>query len=412
VSRTINANGVLSGVAAVSNTTSFAANNGSFAGFFVTKWSGTVDWDYGFLIDPGAVATAGIYMPGGTAMKAMRIGTLSSTTAGSGATLDATITRIVEVHADDNDTARAVGTQGRAIFGRTMIYADNACEDWGIDGLSKMSAVAKTGNVSAGVVGRFESTGTCSTATGSGNTFVAGVMGRLGGGGTFTLGAGTYACGVLSFYNTSTTNDFTGDRTCAFMATASDIAGTGDWDYGLFIEDTVDGIYSSTTTQAFEMIVSALPANARGARLAFTCATPAMSDGYGAFETDLTVSGTATGQVSAASCWVNIGGSAVLPASNYTQVHTDGIWDGGGTLGGNIAYVRYQCLLASNPAWCSLFDLNFSGANSELDAIFNCNDASLALGFTAGSPSGSATGTIPFFSTAGGSVKYIYVYDA
>jgi len=172
----------------------------------------------------------------------MSFGTLSSSTAGSGVTLDADVTRILEVHADDKDTARATGTMGRAIFGRTMIYKDNACEDWGVDGLSKISAVAKTGNVSAGVVGRFESTGTCTTATGSGNTFVAGVMGRLGLGASFTIGSGTWACGVLSFYNISTTNNPATGYTCAFMSTASDIAGTGDWDYGLYLEDCTMGI--------------------------------------------------------------------------------------------------------------------------------------------------------------------------
>lgn len=188
---------------------------------------------------------------GGGSIVAIKVGSLSSDTPGSGVELDATTTRAMEIHADDNNTARAVGTQGRAIFGRMMAYADNACEDWGVHGLSKFSGVAKTGNVSAGVVGAFESTGTCSTATGSGNTFCAGVMGRLGGGGTFTIGSGTLLAGVMAFYNTLTAKAFTNTGTCAFLATASDIAGTGDWDYGLYLDSNTctTGITVGTTAE-------------------------------------------------------------------------------------------------------------------------------------------------------------------
>jgi hypothetical protein len=376
-------------------------SGGILAGLYIDETATSGKWGYG------------IYMTAGSANKAIRVGSLSSTTAGSGMLIDATHTRAVEVHVDDNDTARAVGTQGRAIFGRTMIYANNACEDWGIDGLSKMSGVAKTGNVSAGVVGRFETTGTCSTATGSGNTFVAGVMGRLGLGSGFTIGASTYACGVLSFYNTAAASDPTGERTVAYMATASDIAGTGDWDYGVFLEDTAIGIYSSTTTQAHEMIVSALPANARGARYAFTCATPAMSDGYGAHEIDLTVGGTATGSVCASSTWINAGASATLASSAYAWVHNDGVWlDNSATAtGACIVWSRVQFAFGTNTTYSTLhlFDLNLD-IDQDMTSLINVNNLALT-GFTAGAHASAVTGSIPFIGT-GGSVKYIRVYDS
>ena len=239
---TVNSGGILAGIhSKLLGAGQLTQDSGGIAtAIYIDEAVTTGQWGYGLYITAGAAA------------KAIRVGSLSSTTAGSGMKVDATNTRAVEIHADDADTARATGTQGRAIFGRLMIYKDNACEDWGIDGLSKVSAVAKTGNVSAGVVGRFESTGTCSLATGSGNTFVAGVMGRLGGGGGFTLAAGTWACGVLAFYNTTVTNDFTGEYTAAFMATASDLAGTGDWDYGLYIEDTAIGISTANINRLSE----------------------------------------------------------------------------------------------------------------------------------------------------------------
>lgn len=177
----------------------------------------------------------------------MRFGTLSSTTAGSGVILSSSNTRVIDVNADDNNTAIGSAVTVRCIAGRFMNYNSPQAETWGIHGMCKLSAVARTANVAAGVVGAFESTGTCSTATGSGNTFVAGVMGRLGLGSGFTLGAGTYACGVLAFYNTASASDPTGEYTCAFMATASDIAGVDDWDYGVYIEDTARAWYSTTT---------------------------------------------------------------------------------------------------------------------------------------------------------------------
>lgn len=48
---TINSNGVLAGVAAMSNTAAFTANNGTYAGFYVGKWTGTTNWGYGLYVD-------------------------------------------------------------------------------------------------------------------------------------------------------------------------------------------------------------------------------------------------------------------------------------------------------------------------------------------------------------------------
>ena len=185
------------------------------------------------------------------------------------------------------------------------------------------------------------------------------------------------------------------------------------WTTGLTFEAAActNGISMSVVTQACEMIVTTLPNNARGARFVFTCATPAMSDGYGAFEIDLSVSGSAGGAVAAASTWVNLGGSATV--ANYTQVVNDGIYDGGATLSSaNIAWGRYHCMLQSDPSWCSLWSLNFDGANSEVNSLFDANNVELALGYQAGTPTKAAVGSIPFCSTAGGVLRYIYLYDA
>ena len=164
---------------------------------------------------------------------------------------------------------------------------------------------------------------------------------------------------------------------------------------------------SSTLVQT----VAALGANARAARFLYTCAVPAMSDGYGAHEIDLTVTGTATGIIAATSTWINLGTSAVVPT--YAHVHTDGIWDGTATLtNANISWAKYQCILSSDPAVNTLWTLNFSGANSEVDALFQANDATLALGYQAGTPTKAAVGSIPFHRDTNGAILYIYLYDA
>ena len=146
--------------------------------------------------------------------------------------------------------------------------------------------------------------------------------------------------------------------------------------------------------------------------LAASVATPSMADGYGHDAYELTVTGVATGFILARSAWINLAATTTVPS--YMQVHTDGIYDPGATLtNARISWAKYTCMLASDPADCSLWELNFDGANSEIDAMFMVNDATLALGYQAGTPTKAAIGSIPFFQTAGGGgggPKYIYIY--
>jgi len=153
-----------------------------------------------------------------------------------------------------------------------------------------------------------------------------------------------------------------------------------------------------------------LGANERGSRQRGTIATPAMADGYGVWESDLTVTGLATGGIYERSDWINLANGSTVPA--YMFIHTDGVWDGGATLtAAAIAWAKYTCMLASNPAWCSIWELNFDGVNSVIDSIFNCNNYALALAHQAATPTAAATGSIPFCSNAHGAVRWIRTYD-
>ncbi len=152
--------------------------------------------------------------------------------------------------------------------------------------------------------------------------------------------------------------------------------------------------------------------NDRIASFKGTQATPAMADGYGVIENELTVTGTATGQINLTSSWINLGTAAVVP--DYMAVHTDGIWDGTATLtNAYISMQKYTCQLASNPAWLSIWELNYQqDANNVVNALFNVNDAARGLGWVAATPTAAASGSIPFFSVAGGAIRYIRTYDS
>ena len=162
----------------------------------------------------------------------------------------------------------------------------------------------------------------------------------------------------------------------------------------------------STITQT----IAALGADARGSSFNYNCATPAMSDGYGAHEINLNVTSTGTGQVNATSTWINLGTDATVPGD--ITIHTDGIWDATATLtNASVSMQKYTCQLASAPAYLSIFELNFQqDAYNVIDAIFNVNDPARALGYTEGSTAPSVVGSIPIFSTGGSGTKYIMVY--
>jgi hypothetical protein len=318
-----------------------------------------------------------------------------------------------ELHAETGAVALTAGSTGLTCGLRcryeVSVDQTNQISFEAIDARLRVKADLADGNHS-GVNGTIE-------ASESG-TVLSGTSTTVRSGGFFSLDFSTdvsitsgWLCGVT--IDSSVHGDVS-MASCTFVGLYIKTSSSKElWETGIYIDtdSCVDGIYLGATTKACEMIVSALPADARAARYAFTCATPAMTDGYGAVEIDLTISGTGTGKVAAASTWINLGGSAVVP--DYCHVHTDGIWDGGATLtGAYISWAKYQCLLQSNPAWCSIFELNFDGANSEIDSVFNVNSLILALGYTAGSPTAAAVGSIPFCSEAGGQLRYIHLYDS
>lgn len=282
-------------------------------------------------------------------------------------------------------TVGANQTSSNSVFGTwTELYIKNSIDLSGSDNYA-----ATWGQIEAGTNVTLSDTG-CFTTGGYFNVIA---------GATLTVASGHAVNGVRAQLEVAAISN--SGTVAAFQALKK--AGTVDWPYGLHLANTTQAVYANC---------SALANDSRIAQFYGTAATPNQSDGYGAFEIDFTVTGTATGQVNASSTWINLGTDATIPG--YMSVHTDGIYDGTATL--TNAYVtmqKYTCLLASNPAHLSIWELNYqSDANNVIDSMFNVNDAARALGYAEGTSGANLIGSIPFFSIAGGGPRYIYIYDA
>jgi len=166
-----------------------------------------------------------------------------------------------------------------------------------------------------------------------------------------------------------------------------------------------------TAIGQFNHFNTTVGADAQAEQHEFTQATPTMPDGMGVIENQLTVAGVAVGPFTTLeSNWINIGGAGA--GAGYLGIRNDGIWSGGDISGFHVYMQKYSYLPDSDALWVSIWELNYAGADSEIDAIFNVNDPALALGYAAGSVS-TVIGSIPFFSTAHGALRgWIAIYDA
>ena len=252
--------------------------------------------------------TTGINFAGGEETRPIKVGTLSSSVPGSGVELTTVnadnYAAAVDVNADDNNTARSVGEQAIGIKSRLMIYQENSNEDWAIDGLTKYSTVDKDENISAGVMGRWESAGASTiTATGWG---VAGVIGRIGtAGGAVAISDGARAAALMAFGNNANSNAFTGDGKYVGLWVLQSKTGTlQPFDYGVEIENSAatTGIQIGTATT--------------GINLAGTNTTGISISGQNTTAIDITGGGTVT-------TGIDIG--AATTGINFTGAQTNNI---------------------------------------------------------------------------------------
>ena len=195
------------------------------------------------------------------------------------------------------------------------------------------------------------------------------------------------------------------------------------WTTGITLEDSActtgikigtcatAGIDIDTTVIAIDANCSAIGADGRIAKLVGSCAAGNMGDGYGAVETELTLSGTVAGHVAASSTWINVTGASVDAGSQTICVRNDGIYvTATGTpmssataiIGGRLQYVADG---GGNPGALYLWQTNIS--DNVITALINVNDK-VDIGWTTGlKAGGTMQGSVPLFTDKDGNTHYV-----
>jgi hypothetical protein len=154
------------------------------------------------------------------------------------------------------------------------------------------------------------------------------------------------------------------------------------------------------------------PTTGRILKLSGAVAAPNFGDGYGAFENELTASGTIAGTFAASSTWINFAAASV-PGGNLICVRNDGIYLPTGIttttatmiIGGRLQYVDTD---GANPGGLYLWSTNIF--DNALTAIFHVN-AAVDFAWTTGAKTTNA-GSIPLFrDVSAGKTWYVNVYD-
>jgi len=261
--------------------------------------------------------------------------------------------------------------------------------------------VVKNGSLNhyhAGLMGTFETGTDCDIQTSYG---AAAVAARLGGSGT-TVESGGLLAGVLAVQSMSA---FTATGTLAAFA-AHKTAGGIAWPVGLYIQ-------SGSTTMAIDATCSAIGATGRIAKFFGSAANAAFTDGYGAVEIELTLTGTLADTVAASSTWINMGASSDA-GSVMVAAQNNGIYvpSAGTPMAAATAIIgmrmQYVAEGGEDPGALYLFSTNIY-ANA-LTAIYHVN-AAVDFGFASGAKTTNA-GSVPFLRDVSGSKTwYINVYD-
>lgn len=170
----------------------------------------------------------------------------------------------------------------------------------------------------------------------------------------------------------------------------------------------------ANTTQAIEVACSAIGATGRIVKFAGTAAAAAFTDGYGAVEYELTLTGNVADTCAASSTWVNMA-AASSAGSHVICTHNDGIWvsstntpmaSATAIIGGRLQYVAEG---AENPGALYLWQTNIYG--NVLTALLSIN-VMADIGWAGTAYAGGTAGHFPMFKDAAGTVHYVNTYTA
>ena len=380
----------------------------------ITQSAGTVT-TYGMHITQGAVTSGlqyGIYMEGGTAYLPLQVGVKSSSSgvglkiAGSGDNSGG-----IQIYADDAGVA-AVGEVITPFRSRYLLTVDQS------GGVSQTAFFAQL--VSGGSGTRTYNTGAFRAAyifNQQGTTTLVtsaeclGINQATTLGGTMTVGSGCTFAGID--VNIAGGGAINNSGTAAAILVRS--KETPVWPVGLQIATAgaAIGISMATTTQGIVSVVSTLPSNARGDSFKYSVATPAMGDGFGAHEVELSIVGVGTGNAAASSAWVNIPDAGTAASGGYICARTDGIWE---HLDADVtgAYLVFGAKMTAD-----ISDTDFSrlvpfclNSVQDISALFMIGSPDSKAGITiAAGGCDAAVGSAKGFIDSNGTVYYIKLYS-
>jgi len=257
--------------------------------------------------------------------------------------------------------------------------------------------------------------GTSVSAPTTAGDFMAAVYANIVMGATFTTGANSTVNGVRVQNEISTTTISHAGRLSAFEC----LTKTGSyqpWDHGLYVAGATTGVtIVAGATTAFATSGAFNGTTGRAAKLAGTVTNAAYGDGYGFVEDELTLSGTNTDMVAAATAWVNVPSGVTMASGIKICARNDGIWEdvGATPTGAHIIFgARMQGILGDSTGWNRFCPFSLNTGTNTITAVFDVGSPGGEIGWASGS--GGCTnqiGSVPFMVDNGGTVYYIKLFD-
>ena len=309
---------------------------------------------------------------------------------------------ILDINADTGSTDLTGDTMDGAIRGRVVIGTTQSnASIYGVHGNIDVGASKNIISNYAGIYGVVDFYG-ASTIGGS-VTHVAG--------GFFTLwcegvetstGAGNSLSGIECILN-GTAPTMTGGINAAVL-----MRGQAAWQWG---------IYAATgmLTNGISMTLATLNATTgRLGKFYGSIAAGNLGDGYGAFEVDLTMTGTQAGHVAAFSSWLNMNTGTLL-AGALCAAASLGIYEDSAVVPTNTQLIfgaRMSAIIGDTTGWQVLAPFSLNTGNLSITCLFHTASAP-AIGYVAGTPSATACGSVPFFCDVDGSdVRWVRIYPS
>jgi hypothetical protein len=295
------------------------------------------------------------------------------------------------------------GIRGRTVIGTTQTNASI----YGVHGNLDVGASKNltSGNFAAvyGVVDFY------------GDSTFAGAVPHVAGGlftiwneGTTTVNAAGGSLAGVNIYQVGSPTVTAGINPAVYIRAS---ATASNWQYGIY-GNADNGINLTCVNDGIRVTSTTL--NATAGRIGYyagSIATGNLGDGYGAFEIDVTATGTIAGFIAPLSSWLNITGTGAAGA-NIVCAQSNGIYaDSGGNTGSIVIFgMRASGILTDAPTVFAPFSINTS--NRAITALFEMN-SNPDVGYLANAnTSGAKVGDVPLFCDAAGQQYFVRIYNA